>query len=38
VVTSLVGLAAMRWKGGAVVAGRKTSPGVRFKRALRGSS
>jgi hypothetical protein len=39
VVMSLIGLAAMsRRKGGAVVAGRKTSPGLRSKRALRGSS
>jgi hypothetical protein len=39
VIMSLVGLAGMsRWKGGAVVAGRKTSPGVRSKRAPRGSS
>jgi hypothetical protein len=39
VVMSLVGLAALsRKKGGTVVAGRRTSPGVRPKRVVRGPS
>ena len=39
VVMSLIGLAALsRKKGGTIVAGRKTLPGVRYKRPLRGSS
>jgi hypothetical protein len=38
VITSLIGLAALSRKGGTIVAGRKTLPGVRSKRPLRGSS
>jgi hypothetical protein len=39
VIMSLIGLAALsRKKGGTSVAGRKTLPGVRSKRPLRGSS
>jgi hypothetical protein len=39
VITSLIGLAALsRKKGGTIVAGRNTLPGVRSKRPLRGSS
>ena len=39
VIMSLIGLAALsRKKGGTIVAGRKTLPGVRSKRPLRGSS
>ncbi len=38
VVTPLIGLAALSpKKRGTIVAGRKTSPGVRSKRVLRGS-
>lgn len=39
VIMSLIGLAALlRKKGGTTVARRKTLPGVRSKRPLRGSS